>query len=378
MQMALDLAKKGEGFTSPNPMVGAVIVKDGAVIGKGYHRAAGEPHAEVDAIDTAGSLARGATLYVTLEPCNHTGRTPPCTEKIIGAGIRHVVAAMKDPNPDVKGGGLEYLKNRGIKTTVGICEDHAKRLNEFFIKFTRTKRPFTILKCAATLDGRIATKSGDSKWVTGEAAREFVHRLRHAVDAIMVGINTVEKDNPSLTTRLVSRPKDFKSLDPTRIILDTHLRISEAAKLLRLHSDSDTILVTGPSVSNDKKARIEKTGARIIESPLKDGRIDLDRLMDRLGSFGITSLLIEGGSRVVASALSAGIVEKIIFFFAPKILGGDDGIPICKGPGADTMDRCIPVKDIHVRRFGDDIMIQGYIDHNSIPADTPKPDGIQD
>jgi diaminohydroxyphosphoribosylaminopyrimidine deaminase/5-amino-6-(5-phosphoribosylamino)uracil reductase len=377
MQMALDLAKKGEGFTSPNPMVGAVIVKDGAVIGKGYHRAAGEPHAEVDAIDTAGSLARGATLYVTLEPCNHTGRTPPCTEKIIGAGIRHVVAAMKDPNPDVKGGGLEYLKNRGIKTTVGICEDHAKRLNEFFIKYTRTKRPFTILKCASTLDGRIATKSGDSKWVTGEAAREFVHRLRHAVDAIMVGVNTVEKDNPSLTTRLASRPKYFKSLDPTRIILDTHLRISETAKLLRLHSDSDTILVTGPSVSNDKKARIEKTGARIIESPLKDGRIDLDRLMDRLGSLGITSLLIEGGSRVVASALSEGIVEKIMFFFAPKILGGDDGIPICKGPGADAMDRCIPVKDIHVRRFGNDIMIQGYIDHNSIPADTPKPDGIQ-
>ncbi len=362
MQMALDLAKKGEGFTSPNPMVGAVIVKDGEVIGRGYHRAAGEAHAEVDAIDTAGSLARDATLYVTLEPCNHTGRTPPCTEKIIGAGIRHVVVAMEDPNPDVKGGGLEYLKKHGIKTTAGICEDHAKRLNEFFIKYTRTKRPFTIIKCAATLDGRIATRSGDSKWVTGEAAREFVHSLRHAVDAIMVGINTVEKDNPSLTTRLANRPKDFKSQDPTRIILDTHLRISEAAKLLRLHSDSDTILVTGPSVSNDKKARIEKTGARIIESPLKDGRIDLDRLMDRLGSWGITSLLIEGGSRVVASALSAGIVEKIIFFFAPKILGGDDGIPICKGPGADAMDRCIPVKDIHVRRFGDDIMIQGYID----------------
>jgi diaminohydroxyphosphoribosylaminopyrimidine deaminase/5-amino-6-(5-phosphoribosylamino)uracil reductase len=362
MQMALDLAKKGEGFTSPNPMVGAVIVKDGEVIGRGYHRAAGEAHAEVDAIDNAGSLARDATLYVTLEPCNHTGRTPPCTEKIIGAGIQHVVAAMEDPNPDVKGGGLEYLKNRGIKTTVGICEDHAKRLNDFFIKYTLTKRPFTIIKCAATLDGRIATKSGDSKWVTGEAAREFVHRLRHAVDAIMVGINTVEKDNPSLTTRLANRPKDFKSLDSTRIILDTHLRISEDAKLLRLHSDSDTILVTGCSASSDKKARIEKTGTRIIESPLKDGMIDLDRLMDHLGSLGITSLLIEGGSRVVASALSAGIVEKIIFFFAPKILGGDDGIPICKGPGADVMDRCIPVKDIHVRRFGDDIMIEGYID----------------
>ena len=361
MKMALDLAKKGEGFTSPNPMVGAVIVKNGEVIGRGYHRAAGEAHAEVDAIDYAGSMARGATLYVTMEPCNHIGRTPPCTEKIIAAGIRHVVAAMEDPNPDVKGGGLTYLKNCGIMTTVGICEDQAKRLNEFFIKYTRTKRPFAIVKCAATLDGRIATKNGDSKWVTGEAARDFVHCLRHAVDAVMVGINTVEKDDPSLTTRLANRPKNFKSMDPIRIILDTHLRISEEAKLLRLHSDSDTILVTGRSVSNDKKARIEKTGARIIESPLKDGMIDLDRLMDRLGSLGITSLLIEGGSRVIASALSAGIVEKIIFFFAPKILGGDDGVPICKGPGADVMDHCTPVKDIHVRRFGDDIMIQGYI-----------------
>ena len=185
MQMALDLAKKGEGFTSPNPMVGAVIVKDDKVIGRGYHKAAGQAHAEVDAINNAGSLARDGTLYVTLEPCNHTGRTPPCTQKIIGAGIRHVVAAMEDQNPDVKGGGLEYLKNRGINTTVGICEDQAKKLNEFFIKYTRTKRPFTFIKCAATLDGRIATKSGDSRWVTGEAARGFVHRLRHAVDAIL-------------------------------------------------------------------------------------------------------------------------------------------------------------------------------------------------
>ena len=363
MQLALDLAIKGEGFTSPNPMVGAVVVRDGKVVGEGYHRAAGEAHAEVDAIDTAGSLARDATLYVTLEPCNHTGRTPPCTEKIIAAGIRHVVAAMEDPNPDVTGGGLEYLRNRGVKTTVGVCEDAAKRLNEFFIKYIRTKRPFTILKCAATLDGRIATKSGDSKWVTGEAARGFVHRLRHAVDAIMVGINTVEKDNPSLTTRLPHRPEKFKSLDPTRVILDTHLRISEEAKLLRLHSDSGTILVTGPLPSREKKARLEKTGAKVIESPLKDGMIDLDRLMDRLGDLGITSLLIEGGSRVVASALSAGIVEKIIFFFAPKILGGDDGVPICKGPGADVMDSCIPVRDVQVKRFDNDIMIEGYIDH---------------
>lgn len=361
MQMALDLAGKGEGFTSPNPMVGAVIVKDRKVVGKGYHEAAGKAHAEINAINDAGSLARNATLYVTLEPCNHTGRTPPCTEKIIEAGIRRVVAAMKDPNRDVKGGGLEYLKHHGIKTTTGICEDRAKRLNEFFIKYVRTKRPFTIIKCAATLDGRIATRTGDSKWVTGEESRRFVHRIRHAVDAIMVGINTVVKDDPSLTTRLTTRLENSTYLDPTRIVLDTHLRISEKAKLLRLHSDSDTVLVTGPSVPGDKKERIKKLGARIIESPVKDGLVDMDHLMDRLGFLELTSLLIEGGSRVLASALSAGIVDKVMFFFAPKILGGDDGIPICKGQGADLMRNCIPLKDILVRRFGDDIMIQGYI-----------------
>ena len=361
MQMALNFAKKREGFTSPNPMVGAVIVKDGKVVGKGYHKAAGEAHAEVNAIDDAGALAKNATLYVTLEPCNHTGRTPPCTEKIVVSGIRRVVAAMNDPNPGVKGGGLDYLKSRGISITVGVCEKQAKRLNEIFIKHVGTKRPFTIVKCAATLDGRIATKTGDSRWVTGEESRQFVHRLRHAVDAIMVGINTVEKDNPSLTTRLTTRLKNLKQLDPTRIILDTHLRISEKAKLLRLHSDSDTILITGPLVSSDKKTRLEKKGVRIIESPVSDGLIDLDRLMDLLGSLGITSLLIEGGGRVFASALSAGIVDKVLFFYAPKILGGDDGIPICKGPGVDLMDNCIPVKDIRVRRFGDDILIEGYI-----------------
>jgi len=361
MEMALDLAKKGEGFTSPNPMVGAVIVKDGKVVGKGYHKAAGEAHAEINAIDDAGALAKNATLYVTLEPCNHTGRTLPCTDKVIASGIRRVVAAMNDPNPGVKGGGLDYLKSRGISITVGVCEKQAKRLNEIFIKYVGTKRPFTIVKCAATLDGRIATKTGDSRWVTGEESRQFVHQLRHAVDAIMVGINTVKKDNPSLTTRLTTPQNNVKPLDPTRIILDTHLRISEKAKLLRLHSDSDTILITGPLVSSDKKTRLEKKGVRIIESPVADGLIDLDRLMDLLGSLGITSLLIEGGGRVFASALSAGIVDKVLFFYAPKILGGDDGIPICKGPGADSMDNCIPVKDIRVRRFGDDIMVEGYI-----------------
>jgi diaminohydroxyphosphoribosylaminopyrimidine deaminase/5-amino-6-(5-phosphoribosylamino)uracil reductase len=270
---------------------------------------------------------------------------------------------------------LEYLKSRGILVTSGVCESQAKRLNEAFIKYVGSKRPFTIVKCAATLDGRIATKTGDSKWVTGEESRQFVHRLRHAVDAIMVGINTVEKDDPSLTTRIASPSKSFTPKDPIRIVLDTRLRISEKAKLLRLHSRSDTILVIGDSVEKDKKGRLEKSGARIIEMPVKNDLIDLDRLMDRLGSLGITSLLIEGGGRVIASALSAGIVDKIYFFYAPKILGGDDGIPICKGPGADVMNHCIAVKDIRVRRFGDDVMIEGYIQNKIVERFYETPAG---
>ena len=361
MEMALDLAKKGRGFTSPNPMVGAIIVRDDNIVGKGFHQAAGTAHAEVNAIDDAGPLAQNATLYVNLEPCNHIGRTPPCSEKIVAAGIKRVVVAMRDPNPDVKGGGIEYLESHGVQVTLGVCEDQAVKLNEIFRKYIQTKQPLTIVKCAATLDGRIATKTGDSKWVTGKESRRFVHELRHAVDAIMVGINTIEKDNPNLTTRLNNTFGDIKGLDPTRIILDTHLRISEQAKLLRLDSDSDTVIITGSAVSQKKKARIEALGVRVVESSLQHGLIDLPRLMKLLGNWGITSLLIEGGGRVVASALSAGIVDKIIFFYAPKILGGDDGIPICKGAGASLMNDCIQVKDIQIRRSGDDIMVEGYI-----------------
>lgn len=360
MKIALDLAKKGEGLTSPNPMVGAVIVKEGKVVGTGFHKALGETHAEVAAIDEAGASAKDATLYVTLEPCNHTGRTPPCTGKIVDANISRVVAAMKDPNPDVKGGGIDYLKQHGIDIVLGVCKDKAKKLNEAFIKYVGTKRPFVIIKCAVTLDGRIATKTGDSRWVSGKESRAFVHRLRHAADAIMIGINTVKQDDPSLTTRL----NDLKGHDPFRIILDTHLAISENAKVLRLNSASDTIIVTGNSISEKKKAQIENKRIRIIKSSVKDGLIDLDSLMDRLGDFGITSVLIEGGSRVIAKALDEKIVDKIIFFYAPKIMGGDDGVPVCKGQGPDLMNDCIPVKDINVRRFGDDVMIEGYINRD--------------
>jgi diaminohydroxyphosphoribosylaminopyrimidine deaminase/5-amino-6-(5-phosphoribosylamino)uracil reductase len=357
MQVALDLAKRGKGFTSPNPMVGAVVVRDGRIVGQGYHAAAGKPHAEVIAIDDAGSYARGATLYLTLEPCNHTGRTPPCTEKILTAGIGRVVVAMRDPNPNVKGGGLAYLADKGIEVTAGVCEASAVRLNEVFIKYICTKQPFVIVKCAATLDGRIATRTGDSKWVSGAASRAWVHGLRHAVDAIMVGVGTVNADNPSLTTRL----DGFEGKDPLRYIIDTRLSISEDARVLNLESEAATTIVAGPKVPDEKKERLVKKGVYILTVPLLGDRIDLKRLTTALAEKGVTSILVEGGGGLIGSALRTGIVDKIHFFYAPKILGGDDGVPICRGEGPDLMGNCIPIKNMQVHIFDPDIMVEGYI-----------------
>jgi len=357
MERALDLAEKGRGTTSPNPMVGAVVVKNGRVIGEGYHDAAGSAHAEVNALDAAGASARNAVLYVTLEPCNHTGRTPPCTGKIISAGIKRVVIAMDDPNPNVTGGGGDALKSHGIEVSRGVCEARARRLNEAFIKFVRTGRPFVMVKCAATLDGRIATRSGDSKWVTGAAARAHVHRLRQAVDAIMVGIDTVCADNPSLTTRIERR----QVRDPIRIVIDPSLRIDEDARLLHQVSDAETILIIGDPADPGKARRLSQRHIRIIPMPVVDGKIDLNRLMTHLGKREITSLLIEGGGGVIGSAFRAGIVDKALFFYAPKIMGGDDGVPICRGPGAATMKDCIGLTSVQTRQFDDDILIEGYV-----------------
>ncbi|MFZ5564691.1 MAG: bifunctional diaminohydroxyphosphoribosylaminopyrimidine deaminase/5-amino-6-(5-phosphoribosylamino)uracil reductase RibD [Thermodesulfobacteriota bacterium] len=356
MRMALGLAERGRGFTSPNPIVGAVVVRDGRVVGKGFHAAAGKAHAEVAAIDDAGELARGADLYVTLEPCNHTGRTPPCTRKICDAGIARVVVAMRDPNPHVAGGGIEYLQANGTAVTVGVCESEAKKQLEWFSKYIITGRPFVTVKCAMTLDGRIATRAGDSRWVSGEASRAFVHKLRHASDAILVGVGTVNADNPRLTARI----EGTRTKDPMRVVLDTHLSIREDAALFGLDSSAGTMMVVGPDHDVAKRDRL-KAKARFLDAGLADGRIDLDRLMEDLGKAGVTSLLIEGGARVIGSAFAAGIVDKVCFFYAPKILGGDDGVPVCAGAGPERMADALPVRDISVLRFGDDIMIEGYM-----------------
>lgn len=359
MKMALSLAGRGCGTTSPNPMVGAVVVKEGAVVGRGWHRAVGKAHAEVEALDDAGEKARDSVLYVTLEPCNHTGRTPPCTQKILEAGIRKVVVAMPDPNPDVQGGGNEFLRSRGVDVVVGVCEPEARRLNESFVRFVQSKRPFVTVKFATTLDGRIATRTGDAKWVTGPASRQFVHRIRHAVDAIMVGVGTVNADNPQLTTRIEGEA----GRDPVRIVLDTHLSIREDAQMLEMDSDAPTLVVAGPSAPPEKKCRLEdKAGVRVLEAPVRaDGLIDLDHLMVILGQRDITSLLIEGGGRLIASALKEDIADKVMAFLAPKILGGEDGVPVCRGEGPALMRESRTLKDVRVRRFADDVMIEGYV-----------------
>ena len=357
MQMALDLADQARGATSPNPLVGAVVVQGDTIVGRGYHEAAGKPHAEVNAIEDAGAAAQGATLYVTLEPCNHFGRTPPCTHKILAAGIERVIIAMADPNPDVTGGGAAYLRDKGLSVSLGMCARRALRQNDWFVKYIRTRQPFVTAKCAATLDGRIAASSGDARWVTGEAARAFVHHLRHSVDAIMVGRQTVVQDDPSLTTRLPGGGKDA-----IRIIVDTSLGISTDAKVIQQSSEAPTWVVCSSEAKDDKKRRLESAGVRVLTANVREGWIDLGALMSQLGNEGIASLLLEGGSKLMGSAFRSGIVDKVFFFYAPKISAGDDGVPICAGPGAAIMEDCVGVTDIQVRRFDEDVLIEGYID----------------
>lgn len=358
MSAAIALAAKGRGYTSPNPMVGAVVVKDGNVIGSGWHHGPGLPHAEVEAISDAGDAARGSELYVTLEPCNHFGRTPPCTQRIIDAGIRRVVVATEDPNPFVKGGGIDALRARGIQVDTGICRDEAQTLIEDFIWYVEQgKKPFVILKCASTLDGRIATRTGDSRWITSEKSRAFVHQLRHAVDGILIGAGTLRTDNPSLTSRIDT----LETRDPRRIILDPHLSIDPAAKVLTQKSDADTVIFTAATACAVRRKALESAGATIIPVPDHQGELDLDAVLDALGRMDVMSLLIEGGSRVIYSALKAGCVNKVCFFIAPKFLGGDDGVPVCRGKGPDLMKDALVLSRVDTFRFDNDIMIQGYL-----------------
>ena len=357
MKKALRLAEKGAGRTSPNPMVGAVIVRNGVVISSGYHKKAGQNHAEVDAlIGLNGKAEPDDILYVTLEPCNHYGKTPPCTHAILEKGIRHVVVGMDDPNPDVAGGGIKFLSKNGVHVRTNVLENECKKLNESFTKWIKTGRPFVIAKSALTLDGWTATHTGHSKWITNEKSRRFVHRLRDRVDGILVGAGTILADDPSLTTRL----RNQKSRDAVRIIVDTYFKIPYHAKVLNPDSYSMTYIVIGRDVPIESVKAREKTNVSFLSCPTKEGEIDLTALMDILGKRYITSIMVEGGSGIMGSMMRARLIDKFYIFKAPMILGGGDGVPMAGGCGPKKMDQALRLKDVIIRRFIDDTLIIGY------------------
>lgn len=356
MARALELAAQAKGRTSPNPMVGALVVKDGRVLAAGYHQKAGTPHAEVIALEQAGPAARGATLYVTLEPCSHFGRTPPCVNKIIAAGIKEVVVAMVDPNPQVNGRGIKMLREAGIKVTVGVLQKEAEKLNEAFIKYITTHRPFVALKWAMTLDGKIATVTGDAKWISNSISRAYVHRLRDEYDAILVGINTVLRDNPSLTTRLAGK----KGKDPLRIILDSSLRVPLDANVVNLESPAPTIICCAAKADKEKISRLEEKGVIIWQLPGSAGRLDLSSLLDRLGEREVTSLLVEGGGTVIESFLRQRLADKLYCFIAPKIVGGELAKTPVEGEGVQSMAEAYQLTELNFENMAGDLLVTGY------------------
>lgn len=352
MREAIALAKKGVGRTSPNPAVGAVIVKGGKVIGKGFHRKAGLPHAEIEAIASVKGSLKGAALYVTLEPCCHFGKTPPCTEAVLASGIKKVVIGMKDPNPRVSGKGVKRLSEEGVEVISGVLEDECRALNGPFIKYMRTGVPFVTLKLASTLDGKIATASGESKWITGEASRKLVHKLRVAADAVMVGSGTVIKDDPELNVR-----HGVKGRNPVKVVLDSTFKIPLTAKVFK--NGGRLIVFTSKDASATKIKKATSLGAEVIAVPKKNGALDINRVLKELGRREITSVLVEGGGRLAASLIREQAVDKVMIFIAPMILGAD-GLPSVAGLGIDKLNKAFRLERTSFRKSGDDILIEGY------------------
>ena len=358
MRRAMELAGKGRGRTSPNPMVGAVIVKAGRVIAEGYHRRAGGPHAEAIALKKAGPKAKDAALYLNLEPCCHLDkRTPPCAPLIIKSQIKRVVIAMRDPNPKVNGTGIAFLRRAGVQVSEGILKREALRLNEIYVKYITTGLPFVISKTAMSLDGKIASSKGSTTWITGEKARLEAHRLRNQVDAVLVGIRTVLTDDPRLTTRLPGA----KGRDAHRIVVDSTLKIPLTARLLTQKSKAKTIIATTGRGHPNKILALEQAGATVLIIKDQNGRVDLSELMTELGRMGITSVLMEGGGELNASAFTSGIVDKLVWFIAPKIIGRKDAVAVLEGPVGTATNQPTHVRDISITRLGEDIMLEGYL-----------------
>jgi diaminohydroxyphosphoribosylaminopyrimidine deaminase/5-amino-6-(5-phosphoribosylamino)uracil reductase len=355
MNLAYKLALKAKRLeTSPNPLVGALVVKNKRIVGRGYHKKAGLPHAEMIALDEAAKLAKGSCLYVTLEPCTHFGRTAPCVDRIIKSGIKEVFVGMVDPNPLNNGKGIQILRTHRIKVKVGILEDKLKKINEVFIKYITQKMPFVTVKVAQSLDGKIATSTGDSKWITSDKARAFAHRLRADYDAIMVGVNTILRDNPSLSVW-------FSQKQPIKIVVDSQLSTPQDANIFS--KDSRVIIATLPVKSGQEteNRKILAPKAKILEVKEKAGQVNLKDMMKKLARMEITNILVEGGGTLIGSLFDELLVDKVLFFMSPKIIGGKEAISSVMGKGILRIEKAVKLKEVKLRRIGDDFLVEGYV-----------------
>jgi diaminohydroxyphosphoribosylaminopyrimidine deaminase/5-amino-6-(5-phosphoribosylamino)uracil reductase len=362
MESALSLARLAMGYTSPNPAVGAVVVKDGLAVGMGYTQPAGCDHAEIMALRQAGHRARGASMYVTLEPCPHYGRTPPCTEAIIDAGISDVHIAVLDPNPVVSGGGVKRLNEKGVKTHVGMCQQEAYEINEAYIKHITTGLPFVVAKFAMSLDGKIATKTGDSKWITKEETRKYAHGLRHTVDAIMVGVNTIVADDPRLTAMGCGGRGGIGKRQPLRLVIDSKGKVPLHSRIFQ--PPGEVLLAVVAPFDSAKKAKFTEVGAEVVELPAEGRSVDIVELLKLLGKREIVTVLVEGGGKLLGSLFDRRLVDKVLAFISPIIIGGCQAISV-GGDGVDNMAKALRLTRVSIKTLGDDILVSGYPEKRS-------------
>lgn len=354
MRRALRLAARGAGRASPNPMVGAVIVAGGEIVGEGYHHGPGTAHAEIVALERAGDdRARGATMYLTLEPCTHYGRTPPCAPEVIAAALSRVVIASEDPNRKVAGAGVAALRQAGIEVEVGLMRDEENRLNEAYRRYIRIGQPFVTLKIAMSLDGKIATRTGESRWITGERARLEAHRMRRDADAVLVGVGTVIADDPALTVRHVRARRQ-----PLCVVADSKARTPPGAKVCA-GERPPLIAVTMEAAPRDVQA-LREAGAEVLVFPHRDGKVDLAALLQELGERDVASVLVEGGGELIASLIERDLADKLVVFIAPKIIGGAEAPTAVEGTGVAAIEQAWPLHDVRCRRIGEDLMVEGY------------------
>lgn len=360
MTLALRLAAKGRNTASPNPMVGAVVVKRGRIVGQGFHFRPGTPHAEIHALRQAGKQAQGATLYVTLEPCCHlTKRTPPCVPEVLRSGVPRVVIAMQDPNPSVKGKGTAALRRAGLSVTVGVARSQAEELNKAYCHWMKTGRPYVTLKAGMTLDGKLATATGESQWITGKASRREVHQLRSSVDAVLVGVGTVLADDPSLTVRTGLRLEKLAPRQPLRIVVDSRLRTPFTTQALTQQDKAKTIIATTTAAPEARRSALQQKGIEILTVPSLQGRVSLPALLKQLGRRGVISLLVEGGSEVNAGMLKAGLVDHIRLYMAPLLLGGRNAKGVIGGESPARLKSAIKLRYVETRFVGSDLVVEG-------------------